>query len=129
MSEASKTTARPWEVAPTALHPLGLRGKWSGLYADGRMVAGGMAQADAALIVERVNGWEALVLRAELAERQALERARQRDELKAERDALREALEVIRDGADICRNTGATPAEAAFFSDRARAALGKGGVS
>lgn len=76
----------------------------NGPFGDG----GEQAKANAALIVARVNGWDALV---------------------AERDALREALEVIRDGADICRNTGATPAEAAFFSDRARAALGKGGAS
>lgn len=108
-ADASKATGRPWRIGALSEEIINARGIAAAARPDG----GGVEawEADAALIVERVNGWDAL---------------------EAERDRLREALERI-----ICRTDlyDAPGDDKAACLDRiykianeaiARAALGNG---
>ena len=61
-ADASKATGRPWAAGPVTM--LG----WTVQDSEGGTTAAATTAANAALIVERVNGWEALV-----AERDALD--------------------------------------------------------
>ena len=108
-TDTSMATARPWSVNAV------MNGRISGdetvnrfdklmIHGPNATVATVCRPADAALIRERVNGWEALV---------------------AERDRLREVLEVI---AEKGWSTSCADAAAEEMRDLARAALANGGV-